>query len=232
MIKKSNIIVLFFVLVSFVIQAQPRIIKADLPVDSIMKDVPATSLSTKNDTILPKIIKPDPMKVVWMGAIIPGYGQIINKKYWKLPIVYGGFLGFAYGISWSSSHYQSYRTAYYDILQYAENAEFKAKIDKDPSSSSFSKILPEGYTIDDFGGVSGYTSILKTKQATFRRYRDLNIFLSVGYYALTLVDAYVDAQLLDFDISPDLSMRFQPTLMHTNGGVASTVGVQCSFSLK
>lgn len=172
------------------------------------------------DTTIHKAFKPDPLKVVWMGAIIPGYGQIMNKKYWKLPLVYGGFLGFAYAISMNSSRYSTYLTAYRDI------------IDTDPTTNSFIAIIPKGYTISNYGGISGYSNILKSAQDNYRRYRDLSIIMSVGYYALTLVDAYVDAQLYDFDISPNLSMRFQPALLSGSCGRANTLGIQCSFSLK
>lgn len=145
--------------------------------------------------------KPDPMRAVWMGAIIPGYGQIYNRKYWKLPIVYGGFLGCAYAVSWTGTRYVDYKTAYRDI------------IDSDPTTNSFMDILPEGYTIASLGGISQYSRTLQTRQNTFRRYRDLSIIITVVFYALTLVDAYVDAQLYDFDISPDLSMYITPGIL-------------------
>ncbi len=169
---------------------------------------------------LNKKFKPDPMKVVWMGAIIPGYGQLLNRKYWKLPIVYGGFLGCTYFVGWNSLRYSAYKTAYKDI------------IDTDPNTNSFIDILPPGYTVESYGGISSYTKTLKSNMDQFRYNRDLSVIVSVGYYLLTLVDAYVDAQLYDFDISPDLSMRFSPTLMENRYGVNNTVGLQLSLQLK
>lgn len=145
--------------------------------------------------------KPDPIRAVWMGAIIPGYGQIYNRKYWKLPIVYGGLLGCAYAISWNGTKYSDYKMAYRDI------------IDNDPTTNYFMEIIPEGYTIASLGGVSQYTKTLQTRQNTYRRYRDLSIIVTTIFYALTLVDAYVDAQLYDFDISPDLSMYITPGIL-------------------
>lgn len=172
------------------------------------------------DTATVNVWKPDPTRVVWMAAIIPGYGQIMNKKYWKLPLVYGGFLGCAYAITWNGIRYEAYKTAYRDI------------IDTDPNTNSHIEILPRGYTIASIGGEATYTNVLKTGQDRFRRYRDLSIIASIGYYAITIVDAYVDAQLFDFDISPDLSMRFQPTLINTGGFSTGTLGMQCSLRLK
>lgn len=189
----------------------------------VEKSIVAKSTELKSsDTMALKPFKPDPMKVVWMGAIIPGYGQILNRKYWKLPLVYGGFLGCAYALAWNGSKYESYKTAYRDIT------------DSDPATNTFLDILPPGLTIDSpgIGGVTTFTNTLKQKQDNFRRYRDLSIIATVGYYALTLVDAYVDAQLYDFDISPDLSLRFQPTLLENSLGQRNTLGMQCCIHLK
>jgi len=198
-----------------------RIVK-DTIFSSTTDSLAELPVNSNTDSLKQVKFKPDPVKVVWMGAIIPGYGQILNKKYWKLPIVYGGFLGCAYAISWNSSRYMTYKTAYRDI------------IDTDPNTNSFLEIIPEGLTIDSrgIGGKTTYTKTLKTAQESFRRYRDLSVIVTIGYYALTLIDAYVDAQLYDFDISPDLTMRFQPALLQNRFGIPNALGMQCSFSLK
>lgn len=219
--NKLNIIVilLFFLLTSYA-QNETKLVNPKLKKDSVVYG------QFSGDTVNLKInkekqaFKPDPIKVVWMGAIIPGYGQIMNRKYWKLPIVYGGFLGCAYAISLNTSNYETYKTAYRDI------------IDTDPTTNSFIDILPEGRTVENIGGIETYKGILKTGQDNYKRYRDLSIIVSIGYYALTLVDAFVDAQLYDFDISPDLSLRFQPTLMENSYGMKNTLGLQCNIRLK
>jgi hypothetical protein len=176
------------------------------------------------DTLKPKIFKPNPSKVLWMGAILPGYGQILNRKYWKLPIVYGGFLGCAYFISWNSDKYNSYKTAYRDI------------IDNDPNTTSYKNIIPKGYTYESFiasyGGEATFSNTLKTKQDTYRRYRDMSILVSIVYYGITLVDAFVDAQLYDFEISPDLSLRCRPTVLPNKSGIPDAFGMKFCLSLK
>ena len=162
--------------------------------------------------------KPDPMKSVWLGAIFPGYGQIYNRKYWKLPIVYGGFLGFAYAISWNNSRYTSYKNAYIDIS------------DNDETTNYHIKILPRGYTLQNYpGGVTTYQARLKTGMDQFRRYRDLSVILSVGYYTLVLLDAFVDAQLYDFDISQDLVLNVAPARIEYEQNPRSAYGLQCSI---
>ena len=205
------------------LQAQIDTTKNKIRKDTIARLYEKTIIPEKvikaNDLKL-EPFKPDPIKVVWMGAIIPGYGQILNRKYWKLPIVYGGFLGCAYAISWNSTTFQSYLTAYQDILS------------NDPTKTSYLQIIPKGRTIDSYGGMESFKAILKSKQDVYRRYRDLSIIASVAYYALTIVDAFVDAQLYDFDISPDLSMHFQPTFLKNDLGVPNTLAMQCSISLK
>ncbi len=153
--------------------------------------------------------KPDPMRAVWLGTIVPGLGQIYNRSYWKLPIVYGGFMGCIYAITWTNNQYDGYKNAYRDIYFDIRNGE----VTNDPSKA-YIAILPEGYTIDMMGGASAYQNRLKEWQNRSRRNRDLAIAVTAIVYALTLVDAYVDAQLFDFDISTNLSLNVQPQLYY------------------
>ncbi len=156
-----------------------------------------------------------------MGAVIPGYGQILNRQYWKVPIVYAGFLGCAYAVSWTGTMYQNYKMAYRDI------------IDKDPNTNTHIEILPPGYTIEMMGGEPRYTTTLKTRQDQYRRYRDISVMASIAYYGLTILEAYVAAQLYDFDISPDLSMTIKPTLLQNQYlGNYNSFGMQLCFNLK
>lgn len=167
------------------------------------------------------VYKPDPIRVLWMGAIIPGYGQILNRSYWKLPIVYAGFLGCTYAISLNSSRYETYKSAYRDIT------------DTNPNTNSYMDILPPGYSVDNFqGGLPGLQSVITEKYNQYRRYRDLSIIASVAYYGLTLVEAFVDAQLFDFDISTDLSMHIRPALMQNQYGHTGSAGFQLSLKIK
>ncbi len=148
--------------------------------------------------------KPDPQRAVWMALILPGYGQIYNQSYWKLPIVYGGFMGCIYAISWNNTMYNDYKQAYRDILT-----------DTDGTKTSYLDLLPDGYTLEMMGGKANYTKVLKTRQDTYRRYRDYSIVATIAVYALSVIDAYVDAQLFDYDISTDLTMHVHPQL-HTD----------------
>lgn len=153
--------------------------------------------------------RPDPMKAVWLGALVPGLGQIYNRSYWKLPIVYGGFMGCAYAISWNSERYSVYKEAYRDLYIDRQNNT----VSNDPSRS-YNRILRDGYTIERMGGVDTYTSTLQNWQNNYHRYRDLSIAITAVVYALTLVDAFVDAQLFDFDVSDELGLNISPQLYY------------------
>ena len=147
---------------------------------------------------------PDPNRATWLAVIVPGLGQIYNRSYWKLPVVYGAFMGCAYAISWNARMYTDYKEAYRDILTDTE-------LSSDPARS-YNAILPPGYTIESMGGRTQYTSTLNSRQNRYRRYRDISIAATIGVYILSIIDAYVDAQLFDFDISPDLSLDVTPQL--------------------
>lgn len=153
--------------------------------------------------------KPDPMRAVWLGAIVPGLGQIYNRSYWKLPIVYGGLMGCVYAVTWTNNQYIGYKEAYRDIYYDIQNGTVSDSPDK-----SYNAILPEGYTISSMGGAQTYQSRLKEWQSASLRQRDLSIVVTIAVYALSLIDAYVDAQLFDFDISSDLSLNVTPQIYY------------------
>lgn len=152
---------------------------------------------------------PDPIKAVWLGAIFPGAGQMYNKSYWKLPIVYGAFMGCGYAISYMQNRYSGYRTAYLDLY----NDVQAGTVSEDPSKS-YIAVIPAGYDLDRVGGASTWMNTLKNRHSTYRRYRDYSILAAVVVYALSLIDAYVDAQLFDYDISPDLSLNVEPQIYY------------------
>lgn len=150
-----------------------------------------------------KVFSPDPNKAMWSGLLFPGLGQIYNRKYWKLPIVYGGFVALAYGISWNDRHYQMYKRYYRDIA------------DSNPDSKSYEEL----YEKYDPSIVT--EARLKDMTDNYRRYRDLCIIGSVAFYAITIIDAFVDASLANFDISPYLSLKVTPTVIETDRNKAN-----------
>lgn len=151
--------------------------------------------------------KPDPIRALWLSLIFPGAGQIYNRKYWKLPIVYGGFLGCAYALTWNNQMLRDYSQAYLDIM------------DSDPNTKSYEKMLPIGYDIS--GREEQFKEIFKNKKNYFRKYRDMSIFAFFAVYAIAAIDAYVDAELSSFDISEDLTLRVTPAVISTRSTAPS-----------
>ncbi|MBO7316769.1 MAG: hypothetical protein J6U44_06395 [Paludibacteraceae bacterium] len=169
-----------------------------LAVDSVAYEVYSEEKIAQEDEFQKKRnFKPNPSRSVWLAAVCPGLGQIYNRKFWKLPIVYGGVAGCIYAITWNGRYYKDYITAYKDIA------------DTDPNTNSHLQVLP--YSVDPNSAWA--KDFLNQKQNYYRKYRDLSIIISVAVYALSIVDAFVDAQLSNFDVSPDLSMRVAPTLI-------------------
>lgn len=183
--------------------SSPELKEQPVPTDSIKKEINQ------------KIWVPNPTKATWLALVIPGGGQIYNRKYWKLPIIYGGFAGCAYALTWNGKMYKDYSQAYKDAM----NGNMQ--------SSSITDLLPPGYTISE----SQLKELLRKRKDTYRRYRDLSIFAFIGVYLISVIDAYVDAELSNFDITPDLSMRVEPTVINNQmtGSSNRSVGVQCSF---
>ena len=161
---------------------------------------------------------PDPGKATWSALVFPGGGQIYNHKYWKLPIVYGGFLGCAYALNWNNQMYSDYSQAYLDIM------------DDDPGTASYEDFLPPRYDIE--ANRDYLERVFKNRKDNYRRQRDLSIFCFIGVYLISVVDAYVDAELSNFDISDDLSVQVRPTTIsnqqHTLRNQA--YGLQCCLS--
>ncbi len=161
---------------------------------------------------------PDSKKATWLSAIFPGGGQIYNRKFWKLPIIYGGFLGCAYALSWNSKYYQDYSQAYLDIM------------DDDPAKNSYLNFLPINYNIE--GREEWLKEVFKNKRNTFRRQRDLSIFAFIGVYVLSIIDAYVDAELSSFDISPNIGFNIEPAIFNDRDYKNNAFGLQCSITFK
>ena len=185
---------------------------------STTPQVSPTPTDSINGALNKKVFIPNPTKATWLALVIPGGGQIYNRKYWKLPIIYGGFAGCAYALTWNNKMYKDYMQAYKD----AALGNWEA--------NSIHDLLPPGYL--DRTPKTQITETLRKRKDTYRRYRDLSIFAFIGVYLISVIDAYVDAELSNFDITPDLSMRVEPAVINSQYSIGSSnksVGEQCSF---
>lgn len=163
------------------------------------------------------VFNPSPTRAVWLSALFPGLGQVYNRRYWKLPIVVGAYLGLGYATSWNNGMLTDYSRAYQDIM------------DNDPNTNSYMNFFPPTTQEADLDK-TWLTNVLKSRKDFYRRNRDLCIIGMVGVYLLAMVDAYVDASLSHFDISPDLSLDITPTLIPDQRNALPGVGVSWAFN--
>lgn len=172
------------------------------------------SQEASNDTVVVKkpAVVHSARKATIYSAALPGLGQIYNRKYWKVPLVYGGFATFGYFINFNHKEYIKYRQAYSDI------------IDTDPNTNSYLKLItnprPERMT--------QYTETLRQYKDSWRRNRDLVVISTAMFYALNIIDASVDAHFFNFDISDDLTMKWAPGPIFC--AREKTMGIQCSIT--
>ena len=187
--------------------------------DSLATTTDSTSVVVLNKK--EKKRKPNPQRALWLALVIPGAGQIYNRKFWKLPIIYGGFIGCIYALTWNNMMYKDYSQAYLDIM------------DDDPGTASYNKFLHLGVQITE-ANEERYKQLFKSRKDKYRRWRDMSFFVMLGVYALSVVDAYVDAELSEFDISKDLSLKVSPVVIpnHSGGNMlqASSYGLNCCIT--
>ena len=172
--------------------------------------VSAQQIKISNDSLqvtapVPKVDR-SPKKASIYAALFPGLGQIYNRKYWKLPIVYGGYAGLIYVLGWNNNNYKDFFQGYRIISQYnntvtmkPEERKFLDNLIKNPSIS-----------LDNPSTFKYISTQLKSGKDYYRRNRDLTIIGIAALHVLSIIDASVDANLFDFDISDDLSMRIEP----------------------
>lgn len=172
-----------------------------IPADLFGQDAPVIT----KDTSSTAMAKRRANKAALFSAVLPGLGQAYNHKYWKMPIIYGGFGTLIYFVSSNNSQYQKYVKA------------IKFRNDGDAS------------TVDEFPRLSNED--LTARKDFYRRNRDLSYIFTGVLYVLNIVDAYVDSQLMDFDVSDNLSLRTGPVLFQS-GQTNTFAGIQLTFTLK
>lgn len=190
--------------------------------EELTAPVDTAQLALKTDSLQREISQPkkrfipNSNRATWLAMVFPGAGQIYNRKYWKLPIVYGGFVGCAYALNWNNKMYKDYSQAYLDIM------------DDDPNTKSYEDFLPLNSSIS--GQEERFKEIFRKRKDIYRRQRDLSIFAFIGVYLLSVIDAYVDAELSDFDISKDIGLKVEPAIFNDGKSTNfNSVGLQCSL---
>ncbi len=219
--KQRNTILLS---ISFFMLMTLTAFSAEIPGDtirSIRNDAELVSDSVSGKIIqLPQPgLKPEhsPRKAALYSAVLPGLGQVYNRKWWKIPIVYGGFATLGYFIKWNNDEYKTAKTAYKDLT------------DSDPETVSYLKLKQISYyKLDSPADVANLEKGLTQSQDYYRRNRDLLVILTFAFYGLNIIDASVDGHFFNFDISDDLTMKVKPTFVNQKN--QSFLCLNCSFN--
>lgn len=193
-----SIFILFFLLfsVDLIAQEKPKAVDAGDSIPAVKKQV----VLNRYDSAMKAH---SPRKAALRSAILPGLGQIYNKKYWKLPIVYGG-LGICGGIFF-------YNLGNYKDTRFAYRVKYNMRV-----NGTDSALYPQ--IKDNLKPLSEES--LRYYRNQFRRDIDFSVLVFILLWGLNVVDAAVDAHLKSFDVSPDLSFRFKPgysEMAKTNG---------------
>lgn len=193
--KKHLVLVLLFCIGSLSVAFAQDTLRVDRESDSLIVE--------SQDTVLLKTYaaRYNPRKALLYAAVLPGLGQIYNKKYWKLPLVYGGFFAIGYAIKFYQDGYINYKAKLFYNLENGYTGD--------------SQIAP-----GDYYTTSTYRNVVDL----YRRQRDFMIVLMGGMYLLQLVDAHVDAHLKEFDLNPQLKVSWHPSVEY-NDLVGRTSGV-------
>jgi hypothetical protein len=182
-------VVLCFLLHPFSLNAQTPIITADTLAPMQTQEAADTTFH-------------DPRKAVMYSAMLPGLGQIYNRKYWKVPIVYAGFATLAYYIDHNGKHYKDLKQAMIDFPDYN------------------SKFYPEDLSYEQ----------LELGKNYFKRWRDLSILGTIGFYVLQMVDASVDAHLINWNVGDDLSLELTPAPVISPLSPVNSFGLRACIS--
>jgi len=169
-----------------------------------------------------------PKKAATYSAILPGLGQAYNKKYWKIPLVYGGLGTIGYFTVWNNNQYNFIKTAYVHLKDRGDKID--AGEEPDPNKNAYMKIKGiEYFDLDSPNDISTLTTAFVKWQAYYRRNRDLLFIGMAAFYALQIIDANVDAHLFNFDISDNLSMNWQPSMQKINNDLAYSINFSIKF---
>ncbi len=160
-----------------------------------------------DEVLLDNPNKRKPQRAMLLSAIIPGAGQVYNRKLWKVPLVYSALGTTLFFFNYSNKRYYKYLKGY------------QQRIDT---------TLEETIFDEDIG-----TDVLREYKNKSRRNRDLSIVVLLAVYGLNIIDAYVDAHLSDFDISDNLSLNISPVILYSgNEKRRSTIGLTLCFNFK
>jgi hypothetical protein len=172
--------------------------------------------------------KPESLRATMLAVSFPGLGQIYNRKYWKIPVVYAGFGALIYSAGFNSKNYLLYMKAYQDFTDNVKVTDSYLKvISPSVAQSTYDAVVyPNTYVPTNY---SYYKDAMLRMVDYYKRYRDLSYIGIAGWYLFSILDANVDASLFNYDINNNLNITLVPMQMTLPGGF---VGAGLSVGLK
>lgn len=196
MLRKLSIFLLVFAFSYAKGQERDSILRGRDTVKTVLEAEPVKPAVVKSAARLE--LEKMPRRAAIRSAIIPGWGQITNRRWWKVPLVYGGFVGLALVYDFNQENYKLFLTE-------AQNREYN---EQNPT-------LPPRYVNPGYRTLTN-SGIISLKDS-YRRDRDLTILGGVAFYAITIIDAYVDAKFFRFDIDDELALQLKPAFQQVPG---------------
>ena len=153
----------------------------------------------------------DPHRATMLAAALPGMGQVYNRKYWKIPLVYAGFTGLGYSVWFNTSTHIQYTRAYQDFTDLIPETSSYIDLIKGADPSTYDPVLhPETYNPSQAQWIR---ERLLSGINYYKKYRDLSYIGIAAWYLISILDANVDASLSDYDIGETLNLSLRPTAM-------------------
>ncbi|MBK8883493.1 MAG: hypothetical protein IPN67_14215 [Bacteroidales bacterium] len=171
--------------------------------------------------------KAEPLKATMLAVALPGAGQIYNRKFWKIPVVYAGFGALFYTAGFNGKNYTTYMKAYQDFTDAIPQTDSYLKLIPDNPEDYDPVLHPDTY---DPSSASYYQDGLLRMVDYYKRYRDLSYIGIAAWYLISILDANVDASLFDFDVTDNLDLSLAPVLMPLPGGYTGA-GLSASIRL-
>jgi len=175
-----------------------------------------------------RIFRPEPMKATMLAVAFPGFGQVYNRKYWKIPFVYAGFGGIAYSVGFNSGKYNEMMKAYQDFTDKIPETDSYIGLIKGSDPADYDPVLhPETYNPSTKSWVED--NLLKAVDY-YKQYRDLSYIGIAAWYLITVLDANVDASLANFDVTDQLDLQVTPLRMPVPGVAGAGVNVSLTYN--
>jgi hypothetical protein len=167
----------------------------------------------------------DPQKALLYSAILPGAGQIYNKDYWKVPIIYGGFVALGIGMRELHQNYMLFKDMLFNILN---EPNVPIIIDSGTGLTALGNFVRGGQIVSSQYGLT--VEQLRAQVNRWQRDRDFTVMLTAVWYALQMVEAHVGAHLKEFDVNPQLQVSVEPSIRnHIMTGRSTGVALTLKF---